>query len=71
MAILEILQYPDPRLKIKAKQVAKIDDDLHTLIDDMAQTMYDAHINKPGEGWKASIPSKFDLMFGKGFKVLF
>ncbi|EKD70620.1 MAG: peptide deformylase [uncultured bacterium] len=40
MAILEILQYPDPRLRIKAALVTKVDDDLLRQIDDMYETMY-------------------------------
>lgn len=43
MAIRKIVQYPDPVLKSKAKTVTKFHDRLHKLIDDMAETMYDAH----------------------------
>ncbi len=42
MAILEILQYPDPRLGTPAKCVEKIDPATRKLIEDMAQTMYAA-----------------------------
>ena len=42
MALLEILQYPDPRLATPAKRVEKIDAATRKLIDDMAQTMYAA-----------------------------
>ena len=42
MAILEILKYPDPRLRIKAQPVKEIDAELHRIIDDMYETMYDA-----------------------------
>lgn len=42
MAILEILQYPDPRLRIKAQPVTKVDDALRKQVDDMYETMYDA-----------------------------
>src|SRR6266852_7257314 len=42
MAILEILQYPDPRLGTPAKRVEKIDPATRKLIEDMAQTMYAA-----------------------------
>ena len=42
MAILEILQYPDPRLDTPAKRVEKIDPATRKLIEDMAQTMYAA-----------------------------
>lgn len=42
MAILEILEFPDPRLRKVAKPVTKFDDDLSTLVEDMLETMYDA-----------------------------
>jgi peptide deformylase len=50
MAILEILEYPDPRLRTKAKPVDQVDDAVRKLIDDMLETMYDA----PGIGLAAS-----------------
>lgn len=40
MSILEILKYPDPFLKTKAKPVAKIDDEIKRLIAAMIETMY-------------------------------
>lgn len=40
--ILPILEFPDPRLRIKAKPVATVDDAVRRLIDDMLETMYDA-----------------------------
>ena len=42
MAILEILQYPDPRLYTPADRVEKIDAATRKLVDDLAQTMYSA-----------------------------
>ena len=39
MAILEILQYPDPRLNLPAQRVEKIDAAKKKLIDDMVETM--------------------------------
>ena len=48
--ILEILEYPDPRLRTIAKPVQQFDDKLQTLIDDMFETMYDA----PGIGLAAT-----------------
>lgn len=42
MAILEILEFPDPRLRNRAQDVKVVDDTLRTLIDDMLETMYDA-----------------------------
>src|SRR3990167_8626393 len=40
MALLEILHYPDPRLRIEAKVVNKIDDDIRQIVADMYETMY-------------------------------
>ncbi len=42
MAILDILEFPDPRLRTIAQPVDRVDDDLRTLIDDMLETMYEA-----------------------------
>ena len=42
MAKLVILEFPDPRLRIKAVPVENVDDELRTLIDDMFETMYAA-----------------------------
>lgn len=50
MAILNILEYPDPRLRTRAKPVTEVDAALGTLIDDMLETMYDA----PGIGLAAT-----------------
>ena len=50
MAILEILQYPDPRLTVPAERVDKIDAATRKLVDDMAETMYAA----PGVGLAAT-----------------
>ncbi len=50
MAILRILEFPDPRLRKKAVPVADVDDDLQNLIDDMFETMYAA----PGIGLAAT-----------------
>lgn len=50
MAKLSILEFPDPRLRTKAKPVTQIDAALQTLIDDMFATMYAA----PGVGLAAS-----------------
>lgn len=49
MAVLPILVAPDPRLKVKAKPVDKVDDALRRLMDDMLETMYAA----PGIGLAA------------------
>jgi peptide deformylase len=50
MAILDILHFPDPRLRNKAKPVAVVDDSIRRLIDDMFETMYQA----PGIGLAAT-----------------
>ncbi|PTM59137.1 peptide deformylase [Desmospora activa] len=49
MAIRKIVLVPDPILKEKAKPVTKFNARLHKLLDDMADTMYDA----PGVGLAA------------------
>ncbi len=49
MAIREILEVPDPRLKIVSEPVTEFDDELKTLVADMFETMYDA----PGIGLAA------------------
>jgi peptide deformylase len=46
MSIREIIHLPDPLLREISKPVERIDDDLLRLLDDMAETMYDA----PGIG---------------------
>lgn len=43
MAIREILEAPDPRLKNVSKPVETFDDGLKTLVEDMFETMYAAH----------------------------
>lgn len=50
MALLEILHYPDPRLKQKAAPVAEITPEIRQLVEDMAETMYAA----PGIGLAAN-----------------
>ena len=43
MAIREILEVPDPRLKTVSTPVEIFDEDLKTLVADMFETMYAAH----------------------------
>jgi peptide deformylase len=43
MAVMPIIVAPDPRLKIKAKSIDKVDDAVRTLMDDMLETMYSAN----------------------------
>lgn len=50
MAVREILKYPDPLLREKALPVEEVNDEIRALIEDMAETMYDA----PGVGLAAN-----------------
>ncbi|MCK9692323.1 peptide deformylase [Pseudomonas syringae] len=50
MAILNILEFPDSRLRTIAKPVAMVDEDIRQLVDDMFETMYEA----PGIGLAAT-----------------
>lgn len=50
MALLNILNYPDPRLHTVAKPIAEVTDEIRQLIQDMAETMYAA----PGIGLAAT-----------------
>jgi peptide deformylase len=50
MALLPILEFPDPRLRTRAQPVAAVDGQLRKLIDDMFDTMYAA----PGIGLAAT-----------------
>ena len=50
MAILDILNYPDPRLHTVAKPVKELNASVRRLIDDMSETMYSA----PGIGLAAT-----------------
>lgn len=47
--ILDIVTYPDPRLKLVAKEITEITPELRQLAQDMLETMYDA----PGVGLAA------------------
>lgn len=50
MAILNILEFPDSRLRTIAKPVAMVDEGIRQLVDDMFETMYEA----PGIGLAAT-----------------
>jgi peptide deformylase len=50
MALLPILEFPDPRLRTVAQPVVEVDDRIRQIIDDMFETMYDA----PGIGLAAT-----------------
>ncbi len=49
MALLPIIIAPDPRLKLIAAPVRRVDDEIRQLMDDMLETMYQA----PGVGLAA------------------
>ncbi len=50
MSLLNVLHFPDPRLRTRAEPVAEVDDDVRRLVDDMFETMYAA----PGIGLAAT-----------------
>jgi len=50
MALLDILHFPDPRLRTQAKPVQQVDERLRQLVADMLDTMYQA----PGIGLAAT-----------------
>lgn len=50
MALLEILHFPDPRLRLRASPVARVDDQVRQAVRDMLETMYQA----PGIGLAAT-----------------
>jgi peptide deformylase len=50
MALLEVLHFPDPRLRLKAKPVAQVDASIQRIVNDMLDTMYEA----PGIGLAAT-----------------
>ncbi len=50
MALLEILHFPDPRLRKIATPISQVTDEIRQLADDMLETMYDA----PGVGLAAT-----------------
>jgi peptide deformylase len=61
MAILPILEVPDPRLRQISSPVKKVDDEVRALIADMFETMYDA----PGIGLAAiqvGVPKRILVM---------
>ena len=43
MAVLPIVEVPDPRLRLVSKPVESVDDDVRRLVSDMTETMYAAH----------------------------
>ena len=43
MAVLPIVEVPDPRLRLVSTPVALVDDEVRQLVADMTDTMYDAH----------------------------
>lgn len=49
MSILELVLYPDPKLKEVSSEIQTIDDEIRELLNNMVETMYDA----PGIGLAA------------------
>mgnify|MGYP001813603327 CR=1 FL=1 len=49
MALRKIIEYPEPLLRVKAKKVDTFDEQLKILVEDMAETMWEA----PGVGLAA------------------
>jgi peptide deformylase len=49
MALLEVLQFPDPRLKVVSKPIEEVGDEIRELARDMCDVMYD----EPGIGLAA------------------
>ena len=43
MSKLDILEFPDPRLRTVAKPVDQVDEEIRRLVDDMIETMYLEH----------------------------
>ena len=41
--VREVIVYPDKRLKLVSKEVKEFGSDLHTLLDDMYETMYESN----------------------------
>jgi peptide deformylase len=61
MALMPIIEVPDPRLKIISSPVDSVDDELRSLVGDMFDTMYDA----PGIGLAAiqvGVPKRVIVM---------
>lgn len=50
MALLDILEFPDERLRQRATPVERVDESIRRLVNDMFETMYDA----PGVGLAAT-----------------
>jgi len=50
MSVLNILKFPDPRLRTVAAPVEAVDEEIRTLVDDLLETMYAA----PGIGLAAT-----------------
>jgi len=66
MAKLDILTFPDPRLRRTALPVARVDGEIQRLVDDMLETMYEA----PGIGLAAiqfNVPRRVIVISVPGF----
>lgn len=64
MAIIRILQYPDPRLNTKAERVEVFDAALHQVIDDMFETHYNT------ENCAALAATQLDFKHPKAITVI-
>ena len=60
MAVLNILEFPDPRLRTVAREVSEVTDQTRKLIDDMLETMYAA----PGIGLAATQVDVHERLLG-------
>jgi len=49
MSVLDIIRYPDQRLRKKSDQISKVNNKIRKILDDMVETMYEA----PGVGLAA------------------
>ncbi len=59
MAVLDIVTYPDPRLREPTVDVAAVDDDVRTLVQDLTDTMYALN----GAGIAAIQVGRFERIF--------
>lgn len=59
MAVLDIVTYPDPRLREPTFEVAQVDDSIRTLVQDLTETMYALN----GAGIAAIQVGRFERIF--------
>lgn len=73
MSTLDILQYPDERLRHVARPVETVDDEVRALADDMVETMYGAQgiglaATQVGVDWRVCV---IDISDGKDDPLVF